>query len=343
MIVDRDMQMRYMMVDLLKEMGYENVLTTASGTTAWTLLKQHGGDFIISGIQLKEISGLTLLKIVKADAEFATIPFLLLAEVITKGDVVDAGEAGVSEILCRPLTPERIKSKIEELLHPVLDPEVLEAEQQYQRGLEYMGQERWEEALLSFRRIMNIYKSPEIYYNMGYINTVLERYEQAIVFFRKATEIDQTFAKAYQKMAECYKALGDDKEADDSLNKAVEIYIEREKEGTSSEEILSEVLSVNPQTINIFNTMGIIYRRKAMYREAAKQYKRAIRVNPQDEHIYYNLGRCLMDAEEYSQALEVLERAIQIRPGFREAEELLQRVKKLVESSQEEPAPTEAS
>jgi tetratricopeptide (TPR) repeat protein len=89
--------------------------------------------------------------------------------------------------------------------------------------------------------------------------------------------------------------------------------------------------------------MGIIYRRKAMYREAAKQYKRAIRVNPQDEHIYYNLGRCLMDAEEYSQALEVLERAIQIRPGFREAEELLQRVKKLVESSQEEPAPTEAS
>jgi tetratricopeptide (TPR) repeat protein len=322
-VAEKDLSLRHRMVDLLRDMGIVQVEATPSGTSAWAMLKRDGADMVIAGWNLQEIGGLSLLKIMRADADFVTTPFLLLSEVVTQSQVVEAGEAGVSEILCRPITLERVRDRVNELLYPTEDAVKLEADRVYARGVKLMEEERWEEASAVFQHILTLYDSPEVYYNLGYINTVLERYEEAIVYFRRATEIDQTFAQAYQRMGECYMAMGKHEEAQKLLSLAAEIVKSKDKQDETRSEVLQEVMRVNPKTINIFNTLGIIYRRQGRYEEASDQYRRALKVNPNDENIYYNLARTLFEIDEYKQARQNLIKALELNPGFEEAAKLL--------------------
>lgn len=322
-VAEKDLSLRHRMVDLLRDMGIVRVEATPSGTSAWAMLKRDGADMVIAGWNLQEIGGLSLLKIMRADADFVATPFLLLSEVVTQSQVVEAGEAGVSEILCRPITLERVRDRVNELLYPTEDAVKLEADRVYARGVKLMEEERWEEASAVFQHILTLYDSPEVYYNLGYINTVLERYEEAIVYFRRATEIDQTFAQAYQRMGECYMAMGKHEEAQKLLSLAAEIVKSKDKQDETRSEVLQEVMRVNPKTINIFNTLGIIYRRQGRYEEASDQYRRALKVNPNDENIYYNLARTLYEIDQYKQARQNLIKALELNPGFEEAAKLL--------------------
>jgi tetratricopeptide (TPR) repeat protein len=322
-VAEKDLSLRHRMVDLLRDMGIVLVESTPSGTSAWAMLKRDGADMVIAGWNLQEIGGLSLLKIMRADADYVTTPFLLLSEVVTQNQVVEAGEAGVSEILCRPITLERVRDRVNELLYPTEDATKLEAERVYARGVKMMEEERWQEASAVFQHILTLFDSPEVYYNLGYINTVLERYEEAIAYFRRATEIDQTFAQAYQRMGECYMAMGKNEDAQKLLNLAAEIYTSKDKQDETRAEVLQEVMRVNPKTINIFNTLGIIYRRQARYEEAADQYRRALKVNPKDENIHYNLARTLYEIQQFKQARLSLIHALELNPAFEEAAKLL--------------------
>ena len=95
----REMSLRNMFVDLLAEMGYDKTFASPTGLGAWKQMKRHGADFVAAGMQLKDMDGLTLLEFARADDQFADVPFLLIAEVITQADVLRAGQAGVSDIL----------------------------------------------------------------------------------------------------------------------------------------------------------------------------------------------------------------------------------------------------
>jgi len=327
-IAEKDLSFRRMISDLLKEMGFDNVAATPSGTMAWTLLKHQPTNLLIVGWNLQEISGLSLLKIVRADSDYVTLPFLLVAEVVTQDQVVEAGEAGVSEMLCRPITLDRLQEKVNDLLYPSEDASRQEAERVYARGLRLMAEERWDEAMAIFEHILTLYESPEVYYNLGYINTVMERYEEAITFFRRATEIDQSFARAYQRIGECLLAMGKQKKAEEYLKRAAAIQLERDKHEKNRGEVLQEVMRVNPKTINIFNTLGIIYRRQGRYEEAAVQYRKALKVNPNDENIHYNLARSLFEMNNWEPALNSLRKALKLNPEFEDAKNLLEEAKK---------------
>ena len=258
LLAGRDLPMRRMMSEVVDEMGHRTIHSTPRGTDAWATLKGKGADFIISQIQLKEMDGLTFLKIVRADKEFAYTPFLLLADLVTREQVVEAGEAGVSEILCRPITPMRIAEKVEELLNPSPDEKAVLAERHYQRGLNLMDQGQYEQALEAFSAVVSVHENAEVYYNLGYISAMMEKFEDAIMYFRKATEIDRFHVKAFQKMGECFQALGDDDAAKQYLERALEIIEGDFASEDQREDILKEVRSHKSDTINIFNSLGII-------------------------------------------------------------------------------------
>ena len=92
-----------------------------------------------------------------------------------------------------------------------------------------------------------------------------------------------------------------------------------------AEEMLQEVLKINPDTVNVFNTLGIIYRRKGDLDGAVYQYRRALKVNPNDGNILYNLGRVFYDQGQIDKAIVTLQRALRAKPGFKEAEQLIKR------------------
>lgn len=310
---------------VLKGMGFEDITQLNNGSAAWSRLKDRGADVVIASWDMTEMNGMALLKVVRSDPELAHVHIVLIADTLNKSQVIEAGEAGVSDILLAPTTNSTLVKKIQDLLELGRDPQAAEVQRLYAKGLEFMEKGEWENALDSFGRILTIYESAEIYYNMGYISTARGSYEEAIHYFRKATQINNTFAQAYEKMGECYRQLERPKLAQKHFELAAEIYMERRMD-SNAEAMLNMVLEINPETINVYNSLGIIYRRQGRYEMAIKQYLKAMKVNPEAEYIHYNLARIYYETEKFDQAADILEKALKINPDFTEAQEMLRTI-----------------
>jgi tetratricopeptide (TPR) repeat protein len=321
-LADGEHSLRKALVKILRDLGIKKIAEVSNGTEAWSLLRRQGGDLILASWEMDEMNGLGLLKVVRADAEFATVPIVLVSKDMTKGQVIEAGEAGVSDIVLLPLSASTLKSKIEPLLGKKKDPAFDLADRYFREGLELMRQERWEDALDSFQKVIDTHENAEVYYNMGYIKTAQGRYEEAIQFFRRATMINQDCARAFEKMGECYVKLGREKLAKQSLEKAADIYMEKQMDD-NAELVLKQVLEINPNTINVYNSLGILYRRQGKYQKAIAQYKKAMKVNPDSENVLYNLGRIYYDTKQYDEAKRIMKRAVDLNPDFKEAQDML--------------------
>lgn len=326
LFVDADPVQRKAGAALLRDMGYSDVLTPGHGDQAWSIIKSQHVDFVFSAWRLlPEMSGLDLLKVIRADLSHAAIPFILIVEEITKSQVIEAGEAGVTDIILRPFTRETFKRKMTENLLAEDDPQTREVRRHLSQGVSLMKQRRYNEALAAFKKVLQVYQNAEVYYNLGYIKTAQGKYEEAIQAFRRATQINNAYAQAYQKMGEVYALLGRQDEAQQCLEKAGEIYMDKNMHA-NAEQSFMQALAVNPRTINIYNSLGILYRRQAKYTEAMRMYQKAMRVNSRDENICYNLARVHLALRQFNEAGRILRRSLEINPAFQEARELLKSI-----------------
>lgn len=165
LVVERDLALRRSEVQILRDHGYTDILQAGDGTDAWAMFKNYKVDFVISAWDLPEMSGLVLLKIIRADSKNSSIPILLVVESVTKAQVIEAGEAGVSDLVIQPFTPDLFKEKIDSTIKIDLDPNYIEAEKNYNHGLDLMKEGRFQEALIAFKRILTVFENAEIYYN----------------------------------------------------------------------------------------------------------------------------------------------------------------------------------
>ncbi|HEX9158578.1 MAG TPA: response regulator, partial [Syntrophales bacterium] len=78
LIVDDFATMRKVIRNLLKQGGFENVAEAEDGAAALKLLKSQPVDFVISDWNMPNMSGLELLKAVRADDELKELPFLMV-------------------------------------------------------------------------------------------------------------------------------------------------------------------------------------------------------------------------------------------------------------------------
>jgi tetratricopeptide (TPR) repeat protein len=309
----------------LQEMGHPSTLQAEDGPEAWALFKNFNIDFIICDLDLPEVNGMSFLRIVRSSEKGAVLPFLLTARQMTKKLVIQVGRAGVTDVMLWPFSAETLRRKVQEIIEEENSEEAVQVEQKYKEGVELMKAGRYEEALQSFENILSVQENAEVYFNMGYIETAKENYSQALKCFRRATQINNAFARAFKMMGEVYSKLGQLDEAEENLQKAADIYLER-REDSEAEEIYLVVSRMKPDTTNVFNSLGIIYRRQGRLVEAVAQYEKALRVHPTDEHIHYNLARALLDLRNFKRAEGILYKALQINPSFSPARELLRAV-----------------
>ena len=116
LIVDDFATMRKVIRNLLKQGGYENIVEAEDGAAALKVLKSQPVDFIISDWNMPNMSGLELLKAVRADDELKALPFLMVTAEALKDNVVAAVKAGVSNYIVKPFTAEVLNEKIEKIV-----------------------------------------------------------------------------------------------------------------------------------------------------------------------------------------------------------------------------------
>jgi two-component system chemotaxis response regulator CheY len=108
--------MRKVVRNLLKQVGYENIVEAEDGVTALKALKSQKVDLIISDWNMPNMTGLELLKAVRADEDLKTTPFLMVTAEALQDNVIAAVKAGVSNYIVKPFTAEVLNEKIRKIL-----------------------------------------------------------------------------------------------------------------------------------------------------------------------------------------------------------------------------------
>jgi len=118
MIVDDYTTMLRIMRNLLRQLEFENVEEATDGTMALHKLQLGHFGLVISDWNMQPMTGLDLLKQVRADAKLKSLPFIMVTAESKTENIVAAKEAGVSNYIVKPFTAETLKAKMASVLGP---------------------------------------------------------------------------------------------------------------------------------------------------------------------------------------------------------------------------------
>jgi tetratricopeptide (TPR) repeat protein len=323
LIADSDMELLDKNAALLQEMGFYNYLHAETGAETLAMVRNFSPDLLILSQNLPDLSGLTILaKVRQLEEEHSKTVIIIYGDKINERVLSKAGRIGVDDVIVAPYDDDTFKRQIHNALYEEPDPKVQEAEKLNEKCAELIQTGKLDEALETCNEVMKLSDNAEVYYNMGYILSVRGDFEGALKSFKKATLINGQHARAYKQMGLIYKRMGQLEEAQRNLERAAELHMVLNQEN-EAEEILNTVLTLRPNTTNVYNTLGIIYRHQGRLQESVSAYEKARKVHPEDENILFNMARVYIDLKDVPRAQESLRMALALNRKFTPAADLL--------------------
>ena len=112
LIVDDYKTMLRIIRNLLKQLDFENVEEASDGQEALSKLRAGNFGLVISDWNMQPMTGLDLLKEVRADARLKSTPFIMITAESKTENVIAAKQAGVSNYIVKPFNAETLKKKM---------------------------------------------------------------------------------------------------------------------------------------------------------------------------------------------------------------------------------------
>lgn len=112
LIVDDYNTMIRILRNLLRQLGFSHIDEASDGRTALTKLRAKDYGLVISDWNMEPMTGMELLRQVRASERYRDTPFLMVAN--DNGDSLDAARrAGASSYIVKPFNAQTLKSKLE--------------------------------------------------------------------------------------------------------------------------------------------------------------------------------------------------------------------------------------
>ncbi len=108
LVVDDFSTMRRIVRNVLRELDFKNILEADDGTTAVEILATQKIDLIVSDWNMPKMTGLELLKFVRANDKIKDTPFLMVTAEAQKENIVEAVKAKVSNYIVKPFTARHL-------------------------------------------------------------------------------------------------------------------------------------------------------------------------------------------------------------------------------------------
>ena len=116
------------------------------------------------------------------------------------------------------------------------------------------------------------------YYNLGLVNFDIKKYNLALDFFKKSSDIQINFYNAYHQIGLTYEKLG-------NINEAIKNY--------------NIAISLNTEKLNIsWNNLGAIYLKSKNFEEAFKCFKEAASLNGDKSLVFNNVAGAYFELGE---------------------------------------------
>jgi two-component system chemotaxis response regulator CheY len=116
LVVDDFSTMRRIVRNLLKEIGYVNSDEAEDGERALQKLRSEKFDLVLSDWNMPNMTGIDLLKAIRADDAIKDIPVLMITAEARKENIIDAAEAGASGYIVKPFTANTLDEKLKKIM-----------------------------------------------------------------------------------------------------------------------------------------------------------------------------------------------------------------------------------
>jgi two-component system chemotaxis response regulator CheY len=117
LVVDDSSTMRRIIVNTLSRLGYKDVVQGADGQEAWDALQANPDvGVVITDWNMPNMNGLELVKKIRAQDKYKTMPIIMVTTEGGKKEVIIALKAGVNNYIVKPFTPQVLKEKLEGVL-----------------------------------------------------------------------------------------------------------------------------------------------------------------------------------------------------------------------------------
>jgi len=115
LVIDDSATMRRIVVNSLHRIGFTDTVEACDGLDALERLDTSVG-FIITDWNMPRMSGPEFVRTLRSQPKFAGLPVLMVTTRSVREDILVAIEAGVSNYIVKPFSPQVLKEKIEQLL-----------------------------------------------------------------------------------------------------------------------------------------------------------------------------------------------------------------------------------
>lgn len=116
LVVDDFPTMRKIVKSVLKQLGFTNIQEAEDGQKGLDILKSDSKiQFVVSDWNMPNMTGIELLKAVRADPKLKHLPFLMVTAEADKDNIVEAVKSGVSNYIVKPFNAATMKEKIEKI------------------------------------------------------------------------------------------------------------------------------------------------------------------------------------------------------------------------------------
>jgi len=119
LVVDDFSTMRRIIKNLLRDLGFTNTQEADDGNTGLPMLQSGNFDFLITDWNMPGMTGIDLLKAVRADPRLSTLPVLMVTAESKREQIIEAAQAGVNGYVVKPFTVTILEEKIGKIFERV--------------------------------------------------------------------------------------------------------------------------------------------------------------------------------------------------------------------------------
>ncbi len=121
LVVDDFATMRKIIRNVLKQIGFEDIVEAEDGFAALQVLKNEKVGLVVTDWNMPNMNGLELLRAIRQAPNCAKLPVLMVTAEGLKENVLEAVKAGVSNYVVKPFTAEVLQEKIENIFQKLAD------------------------------------------------------------------------------------------------------------------------------------------------------------------------------------------------------------------------------
>lgn len=118
LLVDDNPHMRAIVATILKGVGIRSLREARDGAEGLQALREWPADLAIVDFQMQPLDGASFTRIVRcsADSQNIYLPIIMMTGFADRSRVFEARDAGVTEMIAKPLTTRAILNRIETVI-----------------------------------------------------------------------------------------------------------------------------------------------------------------------------------------------------------------------------------